>query len=86
MPFFVLFTRIGICCALQMCWMSNSVVFPTLFCGTSLGISNVLARSATFFAPWLNEVHPPIPMVCFAILCTIGAILANFLRAKEVTK
>ena len=82
MPFYVLFTRIGITCALQTCWLSNSVLFPTLFCGTSIGLSNLFARSATFFAPWLNEVPAPIPMTCFAILCTVGAILANFLRVK----
>jgi hypothetical protein len=62
-----------------MCWMSNTVLFPTLFCGTSLGICNVFARSFTFFAPWIAEMPAPLPMTTFAILCSIGVVLAGFL-------
>jgi hypothetical protein len=51
MPYFVLIARFGITSTLHMCWMSSTVVFPTLFAGTAMGINNVFARSATFFAP-----------------------------------
>ena len=50
MPFFVLLLRLGISSVFNIVWLANGVLFPTLFFGSSMGICNVIARIATFFA------------------------------------
>ena len=82
MPLFVLLTRYGISSAFNLVWIANSVVFPTLFTGTAMGICNVFARCATFFSPMLAEFPAPYPMVIFAILSSFGLVASFFLKQE----
>jgi hypothetical protein len=80
MWFFVLLSRYGISSAFNLVWIANSVIFPTLFTGTAMGICNVFARISTFFSPILAEFPAPYPMTIFAILSSVGIIASLFIK------
>lgn len=75
MPFFVLIAKFGISGGFNLCYCSTVYVFPTLFCGTAIGICNFFGRIITIFAPIVAEKPWPLPMVLFTGFAAIGMIV-----------
>ena len=50
-PALVLIAKFGIAAAFNLDYVSNSVLFPTLFTATAMGFCNFLARIATILSP-----------------------------------
>ena len=55
-------------------------MFPTLFGATSLGISNLFARTIVISAPMIAEFDYPTPIVFFAALNIIAMSSSLFLK------
>jgi MFS family permease len=51
MPVFVIITKLGTAGTFNLCYISNSDLFPTLFASTAMGICNFFARICTIAAP-----------------------------------
>ena len=56
-PVFVLIAKFGISSAYNICYLSNSHLFPAQISATTLGICNIFARTATILAPMLAEIE-----------------------------
>ena len=67
--------RWGLAIAFNMMYYVNSEIFPTLFVSFAFTIGNLLARTATIFAPEIAELPPPIP-VQLLIISMILSIIA----------
>lgn len=74
MPVFVMISKFGIAGCFTICYVSNSHVFPTLFCSTAIGICNFVSRFLSIFSAEIAEVAPPVPMVIFSVLTALGTI------------
>lgn len=72
----ILITKFGISAAFNICYVSNSEMFPPLFSVTAFGISNFFARSSTFFAPQIAEIQSTFPMMMFTSL-SIAAMISS---------
>jgi hypothetical protein len=83
MPSLVLFAKFGISAAFNIVYIGNSALFPTLFTATSLGICNVLARTATIFAPFVAEIDGVTPMWIVVGITGITTIACLFLRKPD---
>lgn len=80
MPFFVILAKFGIAGAFVIVYIATVDIFPTLFCATALGFCNFFARVLTILAPQVAERDPPLPMIIFVSLTTIGAIIIWFVK------
>jgi len=78
-PFMILAARFGVSATFNIVYLANAQIFPTIFAGTVFGICNVFAKTATIVSPMLAEVDPPIPMICFVIICGLATIISFFI-------
>jgi len=85
-PVVVLMTRSGIKASFDSCYLANSTIFPAIFAGTAFGICNIGAKMVTIFSPLTAEVKDPIPMIIFAILASIAAVLASMITVEPKAK
>ncbi len=76
MSVLVLFTRSGIKCTFDSCYLANSTIFPAIFAGTAFGLCNIGAKLVTIFAPAMAEITPPTPMVIFSCFASIALVAA----------
>ena len=83
--FFVLFLlcKLGIAYAANINFIANSVLFPTLFASTALGICNFLGRSVSTFSFYIVYMQEPTPMILFSAMTGLTSILAFFLKSPE---
>jgi hypothetical protein len=72
----------GVQATFDICYLANSFLFPAIFAGTAFGICNIAAKISTILAPILAEFTPPLPMIIFTILTSMGAILPIFIKTK----
>ena len=76
MSILVLFTRSGIKCTFDSCYLANSTIFPAIFAGTAFGLCNIGAKLVTIFSPVMAEITPPTPMIIFSCLAALGLVAA----------
>lgn len=86
MPLFILLAKFGISGGFNLAYVSTVDVFPTLFCGTGIGICNFFARLITIFAPEVAEKSPPLPMALFTAMAAFGIILIQFVKPATEEK
>ena len=88
MSILVLFTRSGIKCTFDSCYLANATIFPAIFAGTAFGLCNIGAKLVTIFAPVMAEITPPTPMIIFSALSAMALVAAfNIIPpAKEKAK
>ena len=86
MPFFVILAKFGISGGFVIVYVSTVDVFPTLFCATALGFCNFFARVLTILAPEVAEQPPPIPMILFVSLTSLGILLIQFVKPLKDQK
>ncbi len=75
--------RGGVKVAFDVCYLANSLLFPTIFAGTVYGFCNFGAKSATVLAPLIAEVEPPKPMIIFTSICIAAALLSFFITVPK---
>ena len=83
-PIMVAFAKGGVKVNLDICYLGNSFLFPSIFAGTAFGICNAAAKISTILSPLLAEAEPPVPMIIFSILAAIGSVTPMFLRKGPV--
>lgn len=81
-PFLVLFSKFGISSAYNICYLSNSMLFPAKISATTMGICNTFARTACILAPLMAEFELPLPMIIFTALCAMASLASLFLIQK----
>ena len=79
MTVYIVLIRLGLSAAFCAVYINHPKMFPTLFAGTSIGITNLIARSVMIFAPFVAEISFPTPMIIFAILSLIATISSYFI-------
>ena len=77
--------RGGVKVAFDICYLANSLLFPTIFTGAVYGFCNFGAKSATVLAPLLAEIKPPTPMIIFTAVGAVAGALALFLKMPKKT-
>ena len=80
---FVLFTKIGIALAFNLCYLAMPALFPPEIKATAFGVCNLFARFATIVSPEIAELPDPAPMSCFTITCIGAALLPLCLRSVK---
>jgi len=88
MSVLVLFTRSGIKCTFDSCYLANSTIFPAIFAGTAFGICNIGAKLVTIFSPVMAEITPPTPMIIFCGFASVALVAALMIQQppKEINK
>jgi OCT family organic cation transporter-like MFS transporter 4/5 len=79
-PLLVLIAKFGIAALFNIVYVANSVIFPTLFAATAMGICNFLARVATIFAPLVAETESNTAMELFTAFAGISFVLSFFVK------
>lgn len=82
-PIMILMCRVGIAYITNIMFLAFSILFPPIFSPTSLGISKLIGRVVTIFAPILAEVDGKAPMIIFTLFSVMGASAGCFLITKE---
>ena len=80
MPILTMLTKFGIGAAMLTTYSASfgdENIFPSKKRATAIGICNIIARSVTIFAPQVNELSAPIPMLFF-IASTSFALIISF--------
>lgn len=72
--------KLGITAAFAIVYLITSEMFPTVYRGTTFGITNFIGRMGGIFAPLVDETQKDYFMLIFAIACGIGTILTFCLR------
>jgi len=85
-PVVVLFTRSGIKCTFDSCYLANATIFPAIFSGTAFGFCNLGAKIITIFSPLTAEVKDPVPMIIFASLAAVALVLVQFIQVPPREK
>jgi hypothetical protein len=80
LPILVLVSKIGISSAFNAVYLGNSVLFPTLFTATSMGICNIFARTASIFAPLVSTIPGVFPMYIALFLSAVTLVSVFFLQ------
>ena len=75
----IILVRLGLTAAFCSVYMNHPKMFPTLFAATSIGITNLFARSIMIFAPFVAEISYPTPMIIFTILCLMAFVSSYFI-------
>jgi len=78
----VAFAKGGVQATFDICYLANSFLFPAIFAGTAFGICNAGAKISTILAPVLAEFTPPLPMIIFSILTSMGAVFPMFIKTE----
>ena len=79
LPVLILFSKFGISCSVNTLFIAHNHIFPLLFSATSLGIVNVLSRTASAASPLFDIFEEPVPMVVFTVTTGITCLLSFFL-------
>ena len=75
-PWMMSLARGGVKVTLDICYLANSLIFPTIFAGTAFGFCNFGAKTATVLAPLLAEIQPPTPMIIFSGVSLVAGFLS----------
>ena len=79
MTIYIIFLRMGLTAAFTAVYINHPKMFPTLFAATSIGITNLIARSIMIFAPFVAEISYPTPMIIFSILSFMAFLSSYFI-------
>ena len=60
-------------------YRTHPMMFPTLFVATSIGISNLIAKSCVMAAPQMAELDYPTPLIIVGIGNAVAAIASAFI-------
>jgi len=82
---FVLFAKFGISASFNIVYLATMELFPPSILGTAFGISNIVARFSTVFAPMVVEMPEPVPMVSFVVLSVLAAVFTMKLKMKRAS-
>ena len=88
MPILTMLTKFGSGAAMLTTYSASfgdEHIFPSKKRATAIGICNIIARSVTVFAPQVNELQAPIPMLFF-IASTSFALIISFSFYQPVNK
>lgn len=81
MPVFVCFARFGVSSVLNIAYLSNVDLFPTLYSATALGICNCVGRAATVLAPYAAEINNVnVPIWMFLFMTALGMLLSQLIQ------
>mmetsp|Transcript_6148 Transcript_6148/g.9878 ORF Transcript_6148/g.9878 Transcript_6148/m.9878 type:complete len:156 (+) Transcript_6148:1800-2267(+) len=80
---FMLLTRFGINICFTLCYIINAEYFPSIVCSGIFGICNIFSRISTVFSPLIAEIHPPVPMIIFILVCSLSTVSSMFLKRNE---
>ena len=58
LSFFILLSKLGLCCAVGTSYVANYQLFPVSVVATAFGILNIAGRSSTILAPFIVELKP----------------------------
>lgn len=78
--FWVLLSKFGISSTYNALYLSNTRLFPTYFCATAFGISNVVSKLVTVSSPIVAELKGQLPLMLFFSTCTIASISTLVLK------
>ena len=81
-PVLIFVSKFGIACSLNTLFVAHNAIFPLLFSATSLGIVNVLSRTACALSPLFSTFVEPIPMIAFTSTCGLTSLLALCLQVE----
>ena len=75
-PVLVLFAKYGVTLSFGLNYLSTTILFPTLFAATALGLCNTFARSFSALSPIFAQMDEPLPMILFtgSSMLTFGLI------------
>ena len=79
MTIYIILIRFGLTASFCAVYIIHPKMFPTLFAATSIGITNLFARSIMIFAPFVAEISYPTPMIIFTILCLLAFVSSYFI-------
>lgn len=76
LPAFVVLAKFGISAVYMLVYAVTIDLFPTLFSAQAFGMCNLVANLTTIGTPYLAQMDPPIPMICFNVLCIVGFVMS----------
>lgn len=79
----VFVTSFGISCAFVQAYSTGAKIFPALFLGTALAVSNIFSRVATTLSPMIAEIDKPVPLIFLCSIALLGIGVSFFLRIPE---
>ena len=82
MPLFLFFAKLGSASTFNLCFISNTDIFPTLFTTTALGICDFSAKILSIGAPQIAERNEPIPTVMFVFINAIAVAYVFQIKTK----
>jgi MFS family permease len=80
LPYFVLFTKLGVTMSFNISYVIMNELFPTLLKATSFGMCNIVARLITITSPLVAILPSPYPMLIFVIYACVTSFLCIFLK------
>jgi nitrate/nitrite transporter NarK len=80
LPILVMLSKFGISSAFCAVYLGNSVIFPTLFTGQSIGFCNLVSRTITISAPFIAEIEGLTPMIILFVMVTVAAFANLFMK------
>lgn len=81
----IMFTKVGVALSFGLNYTSNTVLFPTLFAATAIGLCNTFARLFSALSPILAQMDGPLPMILFTSSSMIALASIFFLQVPKVT-
>jgi hypothetical protein len=89
MPILTMLTKFGSGAAMLTTYSASfgdENIFPSKKRATAIGICNIIARSVTIFAPQVNELQAPIPMLFFIASVSFALIISFSLYHQPQSK
>ena len=83
-PVLLLYMNCGVLSGFHICFLSNELLFPTLFCSTSMGICNVFSRTVTITAPVFAELEGKTPMWIVFGIAMASIMFSRFIAKPEL--
>jgi hypothetical protein len=83
LPILVLFAKFGVSGAFNVVYLSNGLLFPTLFTASSMGICNIFARTISIAAPNIAAIDGTLPMWIVFFTACLALVSGFFLRKPE---
>jgi len=80
---FLSFAKGSMKAAIDVCYLSNSLIFPAIFSGTAFGICSASAKITTIFAPMLAEVQMPVPIIIFCAIVSVAFFASLFIKEEK---
>ena len=72
----IIMVKLGVMGAFNLVYISNALVFPTLFSATAIGICNIIARLVSIFVPYFAQIRPNVPLWILVVL-SCATVIAN---------